>query len=160
MSNKYIITSNGTFLSQADIDQNELMHFKYIKREKTSDGHWRYYYDDRYLKEAKSIADNARTDSLKESANAINARDNARRAMKRAKNLYRSSNSKTYNKAVNDYFNSKKKESAASYRAEKYSEVSNKYIKKYKSMKLFSTPAKTLTKGLNAVSKFMSKIFD
>lgn len=165
--NKYYLTTSGTFISEKelmhsnvkyiDLGPDEIMHWKYIKREKLPGGGWRYYYDDSYLKKEKSKADSARTDSLRETANAVNAGDDARRAMERSKNLYKSGDSKAQSKAAKDYFDAKKAESAAYYRAEKYSEVANKHLRKYSAMKVTAVAAKTLVKGLNAVSKLLSR---
>lgn len=34
-----------------DLEENEIMHWKYVKREKLSNGKWRYYYDADQLKD-------------------------------------------------------------------------------------------------------------
>ena len=33
-------------IAYIDLDEGELMHWKYIKREKLPNGKWRYYYDE------------------------------------------------------------------------------------------------------------------
>lgn len=54
---EYFIGSDGELyhrrrtLSYIDLDENEFVHFKYIKREKLPNGKWRYYYDSDQLKE-------------------------------------------------------------------------------------------------------------
>lgn len=55
MLSKYILR-HGTFRQIAD---DELMHWKYLKREKLPNGKWRYYYDlDSLKKDVKSAFDN------------------------------------------------------------------------------------------------------
>ena len=57
MSNaNYIITSNGELrhgrvIGYIDLDEGELMHWKYIKKKKLPNGKWRYYYDVAQLKD-------------------------------------------------------------------------------------------------------------
>ena len=45
MSNNYVILPNGN-----TIREDELYHWKYIKREKQANGKWKYYYDTDQLK--------------------------------------------------------------------------------------------------------------
>lgn len=50
-------------LAYIDLDEGELMHWKYIKREKMPNGKWRYYYDkDELKKNAKVTVDKIKTD--------------------------------------------------------------------------------------------------
>lgn len=47
-------------IAYVDLDEGELMHWKYIKREKLSNGRWRYYYDKDALKsDVKNATDKA-----------------------------------------------------------------------------------------------------
>lgn len=60
---KYI-TINGELyhtdnIAYIDLDPDEIMHWKYIKREKLANGKWRYYYDDSSLKSKLEAANNA-----------------------------------------------------------------------------------------------------
>lgn len=50
MSNNYLITREGNFVTVSD---DELYHWKYIKREKVN-GKWRYYYKDDDYDKAKA----------------------------------------------------------------------------------------------------------
>ena len=55
MDYEYILTSEGKLmhtqrLAYVDLDEGELAHFKYIKREKLPNGKWRYYYDAEQMK--------------------------------------------------------------------------------------------------------------
>lgn len=58
-SNKYYITSNGSFINEdqyiqhsrrniryVDLREDEVFHWKYIKRVKLPGGGYRYYYDE------------------------------------------------------------------------------------------------------------------
>lgn len=45
------VLMHGSNISYVDLDENELVHFKYIKREKLSNGRYRYYYDVDQLKD-------------------------------------------------------------------------------------------------------------
>lgn len=69
--------------------------------------------------------------------------------MKRAMST---SNTKEYLKAYAE-------RNAARYRAEMASKAANKAIKKYGAMKVTSIAAKTIVKGLNAVSNLLHKLF-
>lgn len=169
MPNKnYILTSNGSFISEdalihssniryVDLDPDVLVHWKYIKRIKLSNAKYRYYYDDSYLNATKQKAESARTESLRESAKEFNAREDARIAMEKSKAAYNKRDGDAQRKAVTDYYNSKKRESAAKYRAEQYSKVANKYIKKYNAMKITAFVGKTIARGLNAISNLFKR---
>lgn len=55
MSTEYILTRDGKLmhiqrLAYVDLDEGELVHFKYLKKEKLANGKWRYYYDAEQMK--------------------------------------------------------------------------------------------------------------
>ena len=63
MSKDYVLTKNGSFIPiqelahgrnirYIDLDEDEMMHWKYIKRVKLSNGKYRYYYDESVLTES------------------------------------------------------------------------------------------------------------
>lgn len=57
MSSKYMLTHGG-FVS---VNDDELMHWKYVKKKRVN-GKWRYYYDDSEYKNAKKEHDQAKLD--------------------------------------------------------------------------------------------------
>lgn len=165
----YILTHGGVFISQdelfhgrdiryIDLDPDVLVHWKYIKRVKLPNGKYRYYYDDSYLKATKAKAESARIDSIRESAKQYNASEDARIAMEKSKALYGKGDTRAQTKAAIDYYNAKKNESDAKRRAEQYSDVANKYLKKYEAMKVTEFVARNIVKGLNAISNLVYKL--
>lgn len=52
-------SDNDPELGYIDLDEDELVHWKYIKREKLPNGKWRYYYDKEQMKnDTKNFIDN------------------------------------------------------------------------------------------------------
>ena len=49
MTSQYVLHNNGS-LSYVDLDDSELMHWKYVKKKRLPNGKWRYYYDVNQLK--------------------------------------------------------------------------------------------------------------
>lgn len=131
-SRNYIITSNGSFISEdklfhgrniryIDLDPDELIHWKYIKRMKLSNGKYRYYYDESELKIAKGKADAARV-----AADAANSSIGSRVT------------SKDNRKRLND--------------------LARKTAIEYEFKKITSFPARIISKGLVAVGNWLSKL--
>lgn len=76
MHNTHFLTQDGKWIAVSD---DELYHWKYIKREKVN-GKYRYYYKDTDVDDAKKVYDTAKTqsDSDTKAANAITNRVNTR----------------------------------------------------------------------------------
>ena len=75
-NNNYLLTREGNFITVSD---DELYHWKYIKREKVN-GKWRYYYHDDDVGEAKEAYEKAKatSDSAAKARDALIARTNRR----------------------------------------------------------------------------------
>lgn len=72
MTNNHVLTQEGKWVTVSD---DELYHWKYIKREKVN-GKWRYYYKDTDVDDAKKAYDTAKAqhESDLKAANAITSR--------------------------------------------------------------------------------------
>ena len=169
MPNNYILTSDGSFISEdalihssniryIDLDEGEMVHFKYIKRVKMLNGKWCYYYDDSYLKKEKETADAASFNSLKESVNVINAQNDRAEATERARIASLNGDHKAAEEQFNRALDAKRRENIASSKANAYSKAASKALSRYKLMSVASVPAKTIVKGLNIVSGWLFKL--
>lgn len=154
--NKYYLTTSGTFVSEKelmhssikyiDLGPDEIMHWKYIKREKLSNGKYRYYYDESVLKKYENHA--KRTEEV--------AKEHARYAAFADMDFQ--------DKARSDKYSNKQRIAAA----DKYIEyqkrfrISNREAKKaakrYELQKIISFPERTISKGIVAIANLLSKL--
>ena len=145
---KYVII-HGTFY---EVSNDQLMHWKYIKREKKN-GRWVYYYDQSELNALKSNVNNAK---LQEDA--------ARNGLI-ASRVNRDVNADIYAENGNASYTAKIVAQAAA-DANRYekayknkSEYAKRVTKKYNSMAVKTFAARTISKGLVKVANFFSKLF-
>ena len=145
MSKDYALTKNGSFIPiqelthglnirYVDLDEDEMMHWKYIKRVKLSNGKYRYYYDESVL-----------TESVKK-AEAMNAR--AAAAIKQAAAAY---TAKPTAQAKQKVF--------AAYRHQQYTQdLVKRVTKEYEKKKIASFPARIISKGIVAVANWLPNL--
>lgn len=151
-----------------DLDEDEICHWKYIKRVKLPNGKWRYFYDQSELEQYMRIADRA-NNAVSQSRNEVqNARANLDRAeaelsdavdrvSKRAKaSGMRGIKAPRVDRAIDKYNAAKEKV----YKAEKVYEhaiaVAADKERKYNRKKIVSFPARTIAKGAVMVANFFS----
>lgn len=114
-----------------DLNPGELIHWKYIKREKLSNGKYRYYYDESELKNSRNRIDKYKTLGLRASAKAADAIVN---------NGKSDPDVKTYTDI-----------------SEHYHALAERETKKYNMKKITSLPARAISKGAVAVANFFEK---
>lgn len=169
------VLMHGGNISYIDLDEDEIMHWKYIKRVKLSNGKWRYYYDERDVESAKLNLDKAvaardRADHRIEDAE--KNRNAAYDKMMDAQAKYDSTkNLKSYlngsqQKALGEYLNAQSEYSTAEGKLqeakEKKSAAHEKVValeKKYKKTKIKTFAARTISKGLVKVANLFAKLF-
>lgn len=155
MPNNYILTSNGSFISKNDVvhghnicyidlEQNELIHWKYIKREKLSNGKYRYYYDESDLKTQENYVKAVRNIAMEKGARA--AADNVNfQNMARSNKYSTAQKYKAATKAIDSYNNAKF-----------YDNLADRAVREYEIRKLTSFPARVISKGYATVANWLS----
>lgn len=151
------------------MSEDELMHWKYIKREKQPDGSYKYYYDQSELDAAGKAAKAAETESVKANVVSGNARFEANELREKANNtrhrltvenkngkIVRTDHKEEAEKAakkaeVNAYI-AKEAASTAASKAKKAAE-------KYNKMKMTTFVERTISKGVVAVANLLSGLF-
>lgn len=133
------ILMHGEDIHYIDLDEGELMHWKYIKREKLPNGKWRYYYDQSELDAAKSASQQAQQQQLNDAYKSGSAKAKLNFAYERyhEKNL----NPSKIQEAKQNYETAHKKMKASAAKAKKAE-------KKYRTMKIKSFPARAISKGI------------
>lgn len=151
------------------MSEDELMHWKYIKREKQPDGSYKYYYD-------TSEEDNAWKNSKKAEYEATKAGGKMGAAQLKAQEAYNKwRNSAPYGAALDikqakelkkerdklyeEYLKAQKEadEATAAYKAAK--KKAEKTVNKYKAQKIGNFLNKTVSKGITAVTQLLTSIF-
>ena len=133
-----------------DLGPNELMHWKYIKRVKLSNGKYRYYYDESDLRKYENEAIRAEKESNRALINAVKRgfeNDKAREESDKdpwSLDKMQKSND-TYTRA----------RLTAKVYDEKY-EKAVKASRKYEVMKIASFPARTISKGMVAIANLFN----
>ena len=143
---------HGGDICYIDLDEGELCHWKYIKREKIGNGKYRYYYDQSELDKAKSDAKNAQDKYQSEMKRYIGNRANI------------SINSKIYNETPNKYAAQTILESAldldnSKQAMDKAAEKANKLTNTYRTKAITSFPARTISKGMVKIANLFSGLF-
>ena len=145
---KYVLMHGGD-INYIDLDEGEMCHFKYIKREKLANGKYRYYYDQSELDKVKSAAKNAQDkynkETLRYAANKSNIATNTE-LYKKTPNKYAA---EAIVKSTLDLEDSKNAMNKASENAKK---LANAYKKKA----ITSFAARTISKGLVKIANFLS----
>ena len=165
-------------IKHVDLDANELVHFKYIKREKLPNGKWRYYYDESELKAELNKANADRYNAAKKAGiakrdidkafdNELEAMYNHHKAANKqatAKNVKERNQAsyatyaarKKYNQAQEETKSKKANYEKAVAAQEKAIEKAKSAEKKYKTKKITSFPKRVLSKGAVTVLNVLS----
>lgn len=150
------VLRHGNSIAYIDLDEGELMHWKYIKRVKLANGKWRYYYDigkreRSEMSDAKKDLDNAKF------AEGISRR-NRNEDFERFKNPKNEADFKDASEDLktSNYWH-KKDLADLEYAEKRYREAVLKYEKTplYKLEK----SKKSIKKGMKAISKAFSNLF-
>ena len=154
-------------IAYVDLDANEICHFKYIKREKLSNGKWRYYYDQSELDQYKMIADRANKNAAK-TANKLNIAQNAEEIARRERKDARTKASTSrkrrdrvaFTKRAMEYDSQVKTARKNRIEAETYHKNATKTARKatraYELKKVSTFAARTVSKGAVKVANFLS----
>lgn len=164
------VLMHGGNISYIDLNEDEIMHWKYIKRVKLANGKWRYYYDERDIDSAKLDLDKAVAARDRADRNLSEAESNSKKledemaALKDQRNS--SKNLGQWIRTNNAYANTKIKYLES---VEKVKQAQNnksashekvlKLEKKYKKKKISTFAARTISKGIVKVANLFSKIF-
>lgn len=165
----YILTSDGVFIRQdelfhgrdicyIDLDPDELVHWKYIKRVKLPNGKYRYYYDNSYRSNQENIYKTNMLESFKKSAEVVNAEDDMKNASRRRKSNYEVGDYDRAHKASVEFQDAARRKKTAESEAKAANDAANKALKKYEAMKVTEFVAKNIVKGLNAISNLIYKL--
>lgn len=154
--------SNYIYTGRELVSENELMHWKYVKREKKN-GRWVYYYNDREYEKAKKANETAQKE--------LNTQAYRTGAAKANYTINRELYDKRHGSAIGGRSLSKseaKEFSEISKRQSKYISEANKLdsaekkakkaSKKYKKVSLKTLPRRTAAKGAAAVMNVLSKL--
>lgn len=134
------VLMHGDNIRYIDLDEDEIMHWKYIKREKLSNGKYRYYYDQSELDQAKAEADAA--NNVLYNMEKVDAKIEAGKSGKLGPLANAVTNSETYRKKFAE--------------AEKHAEEATK---RYQKMAITSFPARIISKGFVKVANFFTDLF-
>ena len=141
VTSKYILTHSGF----VEVSDDELIHFKYIKRERKN-GRWVYYYDESQLKRAEADYNKARSE-----------KQNAASNYKDAKELADLHAGPVFTKrSAKKQIAAQRKEREAAYKYRATARKARKLEKKYNQQKMTAFAAKSISKGLNKITKFFS----
>lgn len=150
------VLRHGNSIAYIDLDDGELMHWKYIKRVKLPNGKWRYYYD---------VGQKARAMMYRSKQELVTAEEAEKDArMKRDHDLDRLKKSKS-TKETNDAFEDldtshywvKKRTRETNFRKEAY----HLAVLEYEKTPLYKLEKskKSIEKGMKAISKAFSNLF-
>lgn len=158
-------------ISYIDLSEDEIVHWKYIKRTKMSNGKWRYYYDESNLTSQKAEADKATAEAWRNKSAMISAQKSYGAAQTakiiaatRYDNLRKSGTAKYSEvRAAKDAYNvadhkdkvARIKASAAKTKYNSSAERAEKLVKKYERKKLISLPRRTISSGIVAVNNWL-----
>lgn len=163
-------TSNR--IRYVDLDEDEIFHWKYIKRNKLPNGKWRYYYDESNLTKAKYKADQSEAQIGQNYANMINAQKAygaAQTAKAVASNRYNNlvnsgkasysevrSAKDAYNVASHRDKTAKRHATAATRKYNNSVEKTEKLIKQYERKKIISFPRRAISIGVVAAANWIN----
>ena len=125
-----------------DLDENELVHWKYIKRVKLGNGKWRYYYDDSSLEKYKNQGDIAFGRSLNAAGRAYNYSSASQQGFGKNNKASRVHNQRQLTRAVSAQYS--------------YVDQANRAYRRYRRQRITSFPARTISKGIVAVANWLS----
>lgn len=143
-----------TTIYYIDLDEDEMMHWKYIKREKLPNGKYRYYYD-------QSELDRYKEEAVKKSYKAYVDED----AYAESKAAYEKANKKATNQygqiaLTKEVLDAGKKYTEAMKRHSLSSREAQLAVHNYKAKKIKTFAARTISKGIVAIANLFSGLFN
>jgi hypothetical protein len=137
-----------------DLEEGELMHWKYIRKEKLPNGKTRYYYDESELDKSLENANLARTWALQAGARAaevqVRGKHNFDRQGSSGLSLNAVSNVKA--RAMNYTKKIEQTKKSANY----YWDLADRAMKEYKTKRITSFPERVISKGI----VFLANLFN
>lgn len=149
---------HGGDIRYIDLDEGELCHWKYIKREKLPNGKWRYYYD--YGQYAEADMKKAEADVNRDKQSYQDAVEDSKTARKNFSNALKTLDEK-HNEYADKYMSRKKWEKRMASKLKSTERQYNKAVKKYEETPLYKVRAakSKIDKGAKAITKSLSKAF-
>ena len=151
-------------IAYVDLDEDVVVHWKYIKREKLPNGKWRYYYNQSELDNIKKLAKDAEQEELRNALKSATASVNARiqdDSMSEYQDLYKKTGESKYGAA---YLNAKEKREQYTADSEKYLATAKRYetvvkslLKTHRAKSIASFPARIISKGIVAIANLFSR---
>ena len=164
---------HGDTISYIDLDEDEILHWQYIRREKLPNGKYRYYYDEKELNKYKNDAEQATANAQKAKKDldlAQNTLYRAKQSEGKAADRYRDAvkNSKSNlldwvrasdasTAARNSVKNAEKQLKKADKAYAKAAKNAEKLIKKYEIKKVTSFVNRTVSRGIVAVANWFNE---
>ena len=161
------ILMHSATIDYVDLDEDEIMHWKYIKKEKRPNGKWRYYYDTDQLKDDLGYDERDRMNKANAEYQALTADANKFKEHV-TKQYYELGTQDPYSEyryySEKEYKYLSKLSATEADKLKKAEEAGRKAAKA--TSDFYNTPLGKLTKvekkvknGLKAVGKFFSKLF-
>lgn len=179
-TNNYILTSDGNFMSTQelmhsrniryiDLDEDEMMHWKYIKRVKLPNGKYRYYYDESELKKYENEVKQARSKQLNAALRTAIAEEKYSKtssALVKAVSKHNAAlDADDIKSTYHEEVKARQADDAASselYRAKRDGKQADKLVeratKKYQTKKITSFAERTISKGIVAIANWLSNL--
>ena len=157
------ILMHGGDINYIDLNEGELCHWKYIKREKLPNGKYRYSYDESELKEAAKNVEKAQKDSVNKAFDVYNAKQDFAKARtevgkanihnyaRPSADSYKEYATASVNYGIKEY-NLKKAQTAHKEAVSK----ANAAERKYQTKKITSFAARTISKGIVKIANLLS----
>lgn len=144
-----------------DLDSDEIMHWKYIKREKLANGKYRYYYDQSGL----DLQEQSALKAEQEVDNAYRRVDEAKSKLDIATSAMQKARSNGNRKIPLNQVNAMRLKVNEAYADLKIAEIkldetkqsASKTISKYSKERLISLPARAISKGIVSIVNLFSK---
>lgn len=133
-----------------DLDEDEICHWKYIRREIMPNGKYRYYYDESELDRLRDTSQKATQRLGNQLVNLQRARSDLTRA--------RNNLNKSDNRTVIAYARAKQNATTAKRRYTTYGTFANQALKQYKTKKITSFPRRVISKGIAKLANLFSKL--
>lgn len=152
------VLMHGRGIDYIDLDEGELMHWKYIKREKLPNGKWRYYYDMNQLKDDLGFDERARYLKLKREYERSSRRANE--TFDNWMNFYKDYDYKDeYQRERNNELRIKASAARQVYNdwTKKYNEAYNNYM--HTPLGKIAKATKPIERGAKVISNLLSKLF-
>lgn len=167
---------HGDNISYIDLDEDEILHWQYIRREKLPNGKYRYYYNEKELNKYKNDAEQATKNAEKAKSKygtAYYKYGRAKEAEGKAHSNYRNvlNNGKSniidwikandiVTRSTANAKTAKKDSDKAKREYEKATRNAQKLVKKYERKKVTSFVSRAVSKGIVAVANWLNGIRD